>query len=77
MVQREVVIETIGDLRRGSRLDAVCEACHRSVALDVPTLIIVHGDDLRLDRLARLLRCQACGARYPQTHLMFSYDMSG
>ena len=64
-------VRTLADLGT-LKISACCEACHRVVPLDIPTLQTTLSPDYPLYGLQHGLVCTGCGARYPETHLLVS-----
>ena len=64
-------MQTLQDLINAFRLYAVCEACQRVAALDLPALVETEGGDYRIDRLRMRLFCRACRTRTQALRIVY------
>ena len=52
----------LGSVFEKYKLNAICNDCGRSKALDVPALKDKYGDDFEVPRLAKMVKCSECGS---------------
>ena len=51
---------TLGSVFEKYKLNAICNDCGRSKALDVPALKDKYGDDFEVPRLSKMAKCTKC-----------------
>ena len=64
-------MQTLQDIVHAFRLYAVCEACQRVAAVDLPALIEQEGAQYPIDRVRMRLFCNVCRARSQALRIVY------